>query len=147
MLALSLPHLAPATWKTYTNVRFHYSLCYPEDLLSPQGESANSDGQTFLGKDGAKLIVYGENDVLGEGIQTRLQETAKRLAGSSGKITLQVRKPTWFVVSGKHGDTVFYAKAVYGLEQFKSFEMTYSARQAKLYDPVVQKLASCFHTQ
>ena len=39
-------------WKSYTNERFQYAICYPEDLLVPQGESPNSDGQKFLTKDG-----------------------------------------------------------------------------------------------
>jgi len=35
-------------WKRYTNVRFRYSICDPADLLSPQDEPDNSDGQVFL---------------------------------------------------------------------------------------------------
>jgi hypothetical protein len=45
------------TWKTYTNVTFQYHICYPADLLVPQGEPDNSDGQRFLAHDGAELIV------------------------------------------------------------------------------------------
>jgi hypothetical protein len=51
-------------WKWYGNVRFHYAICYPENLLLPQGESENGDGQIFRGKDGARLTVYGRNNAL-----------------------------------------------------------------------------------
>ena len=45
-------------WATYVNVRFQYSICYPKDLLVPQGESDNSDGQKFLSnKDSAELAA------------------------------------------------------------------------------------------
>src|ERR1041385_1331675 len=51
-------------WKMYTNARFQYSICYPPDLLVPQGEPENADGQKFLAKDGAKLIVFGRHNAL-----------------------------------------------------------------------------------
>src|SRR5215469_6044695 len=56
-----VPSPSAHVWKRYTNVRFQYSICYPEDLLIPQGESQNSDGQKFLAKDGAQLLVFGRN--------------------------------------------------------------------------------------
>ena len=52
-------------WMTYVNDRFQYAICYPQDLLVPQGEPANSDGQRFLSnKDSAELAVYGGNNAL-----------------------------------------------------------------------------------
>ena len=32
-------------YKTYANARFKYSISYPADLLIPQGEAENGDGQ------------------------------------------------------------------------------------------------------
>src|ERR1041385_1585764 len=61
LLKAQVPAADHHTWKVYTNVRFHYSICYPQDLLVPQGEAENSDGQKFVAKDGAKLIVFGRN--------------------------------------------------------------------------------------
>ena len=56
-------------WKSYTNIRYQYALCYPEDLLIPQGESPNNDGQTFLAEDGAQLVVFGQNNALKESLK------------------------------------------------------------------------------
>jgi hypothetical protein len=131
-------------WKTYTNVRFQYSICYPEDLLSPQGEAENSDGQKFIGRDGAQLIVFGSNNALNQSLKERLSETSARLAGRSGKVTYQAVKPKWFVVSGVNGPAIFYAKVFFSREQFKSFELSYSPSSAAIYKPLMAKLAGCF---
>ena len=131
-------------WKFYANVRFNYGVCYPEDLLIPQGEAQNSDGQKFLAKDGASLVVYGQNNSLNEPLKDALQDTASRLAGKSGKVTYKVIKPTWFVVSGQNGQKVFYAKTLYSHDQFKSFELVYDNSTAALYEPVIRRLNACF---
>jgi hypothetical protein len=131
-------------WNVYTNVRFHYSVCYPQDLLSPLGEAENSDGQTFLAKDGAKLVVFGQNNSLNEPLEDRLTDSASRLTGTSGKVTYRVIKPAWFVVSGQTGQSVFYAKTLYAGEQFKSFELTYGISESSVYKPIIGRLAGCF---
>jgi hypothetical protein len=131
-------------WKSYTNGRFQYAICYPEDLLVPLGESENSDGQKFLAKDGGQLIVFGQNNALDETLKDALAETGSRLAGASGKVTYKVLKPDWFVLSGRNGETVFYAKTLYSHDQFKSFELTYDQSKAAVYQPLIGRLASCF---
>jgi len=134
----------PHTWKVYTNVRFEYSICYPQDLLVPQGEAENSDGQRFLAKDGAKLVVFGRNNVLNESLKDVQEETGARLAGASGKVTYKAIKPDWFVVSGQNEQSVFYGKTLYAREQFKSFELTYGSSTFAIYKPVITRLVGCF---
>src|SRR5947207_3694227 len=48
-------------YKTYANARFKYSIGYPADLLIPQGESENGDGQVFkeTGSSSVEMRVYG----------------------------------------------------------------------------------------
>jgi hypothetical protein len=131
-------------WKTYTNVRFQYTVCYPEGLLVPQGEADNSDGQKFLAADGAQLAVWGSYNALDESLKDRLAETGSRLAGAAGKVTYKVLKPHWFVVSGQNGATVFYAKTLHRDDRFMVFELTYSDTAAVVYEPVVRRIAACF---
>jgi hypothetical protein len=131
-------------WKTYTNVRFQYAVCYPEDLLVPQGESENGDGQRFAAKDGAQLIVFGQNNALNTPLKDVLADTASRLAGGSGKMTSKVLKGNWFLVSGQNGQTVFYAKTLYSQNQLKSFELTYNLSSAAVYEPLIRRLTACF---
>jgi hypothetical protein len=132
------------SWTTYANSRFAYSICYPKNLLDPQGESPNGDGQKFFAKDGAQLLVYGSNNALNESINDVFNRTASRLAGPSGKISYKAVKPAWFVLSGQHDSTIFYAKTLYGKDLVLSFELTYDSSQSSVYNPVAAKLASCF---
>jgi hypothetical protein len=143
-LAAQAPEASRHVWKIYTNVRFQYSICYPQDLLVPQGEAENSDGQKFLAMDGAKLLVFGQNNALNESVKDAIEDTSSRLAGASGKVTYQVIKPGWFVVSGQNGKSIFYAKTLYAHDQFKSFELTYNEAESSVYKPVAARLARCF---
>ncbi|MGA2252171.1 hypothetical protein [Terracidiphilus sp.] len=133
-----------SNWATYGNSRFAYSICYPKNLLDPQGESPNGDGQKFLAKDGAQLLVYGSNNALNESVNDIFNRTASRLAGASGKVTYKAVKPAWFVLSGQHDSTIFYAKTLYAKDLIVSFEFTYNSAQSNVYNPVAAKLASCF---
>jgi hypothetical protein len=38
-------------WPSYDNVRYAFSGCYPSNLFSGQGESADGDGQAFTAAD------------------------------------------------------------------------------------------------
>ena len=38
-------------WRVNCRYRFGYLISYPSDLLIPQGEADNGDGQKFLAKD------------------------------------------------------------------------------------------------
>ena len=131
-------------WATYANSRFAYSICYPKNLLEPQGESPNGDGQKFVAKDGAQLLVYGSNNALGESINDVFNRTASRLAGPSGKVTYKAIKPAWFALSGQHDSTIFYAKTLYAKDLILSFELTYDNSQSSVYNPLAAKLGSCF---
>src|SRR5262249_52024686 len=64
---------AQNTYKTYANARFKYSISYPADLLVPQGEAENGDGQIFHEKSASsvEMRVYGGNNALNETLRTR----------------------------------------------------------------------------
>ena len=131
-------------WKSYANGRFQYSICYPADLLVPQGEPTNADGERFLAKDGAQLLAYGSHNALGDRLQDAMATASSRLAGDNGRVTYKVLEPKWFVISGQNGARVFYAKTVLNHDQFKSFELTYDRANAAMYAPIVTRIAHCF---
>ena len=112
--------------------------------MVPQGESPNSDGQKFVAKDGAQLIVFGQYNALNEPLGALSASTAARLAGPSGRVTYKVLKPHWFVVSGENAQTIFYAKTLYSGDQFTSFELTYNHSAAAVYGPLIDRLNTCF---
>ncbi|UAJ10182.1 hypothetical protein [Polymorphobacter megasporae] len=136
---------AEHAWKTYTNVRYNYSTCYPEDALTPQPEAPDSDGRAFTAKDGAKLLVFGSNNVMATSVKAAADQTATRLA-AGGTTSYRVIKPGWFVVSGSTPTSEFYAKSFHVGDQSKSFELTYPAAEAAKWRPIAARLNACFHT-
>lgn len=136
---------AAHAWKTYTNVRYNYSTCYPADALTPQAEAPDSDGRAFTAKDGAKLLVFGSNNVLATPVKAAAEQTAVRLA-AGGMTTYRVVKPGWFVVSGSSPTGEFYAKSFHVGDQSKSFELTYPAASARQWRPIAARLNACFRS-
>src|SRR5437763_1722717 len=91
-------------YSTYSNARFSYSISYPADLLLPQGEADNGDGQRFTSRDKrAEMIVYG-----GYALDRSLRDLYnEELRGgdddhshSKKTVTYKVLRDNWFVVSG-----------------------------------------------
>ena len=134
------------SWGNYMNARFRYTICYPRNLLIPQGESDNGDGQRFLGCDGATLVTWGSNNALGRTLAQFEIDTVSRLAGNSGAATCRKRHPTWFVVSGVTDDKIFYAKTLLVGDIQKSFEFTYPREKADVYNAVTASIASRFRS-
>lgn len=91
ILALSAVAFGQTKYKTYNNARFGYSISYPSDLLSPQGEADNGDGQIFLG-DGAEMRVFGSNLLLNESLQKEYNTLVKQKGKS---VTYKVFKTTF----------------------------------------------------
>ncbi|MFN3076410.1 MAG: hypothetical protein ABT940_05945 [Alphaproteobacteria bacterium] len=143
-LARPAAPVAELSWKTYVNSRYGYSLCYPEGVFVPQGESANSDGQSFLAKDGARLIVYGTHNVLSRTLEDQKGEAESRLVEDSGKITYRVLRKSWFAISGESKDHIFYVRTHKVQDDYISFELFYNASLAALYDKIVDRMSSCF---
>ena len=129
-------------WPIYTNVRFQYAICYPEQLL-PQGESPNSDGQEFIGPHNQTLLVFGRN-AIGDNLSKDEQSAIADLKSTSGKLTYQIRRSSWYVISGSNQGNIFYAKTFFSHGQFKSFRFVYPSTEARELEQVVKKLTVCF---
>jgi len=144
-MALGLPWAADAqdaTWATYVNARFHYSLKYPANLLIPQGESANRDGQRFVSPDGqAVLTVWGSHNVLEESLAENFRESPKSFGG---RVAYQVMKRDWFALSGYKNGRIFYKKTYLIHDVFKSFTLEYPAVQRGLFDPMTEVISGSF---
>jgi hypothetical protein len=135
-------------WQTYTNVRFAYSLCYPDDLLAAQGESENGDGQKFLSKDGkAQLLAYGSYNVLDQRLDDLYTADTKSAEAEGLRVSYKLRKPDFFVFSGSGSGKVRYQKTALVGDTFKTFRLDYPEAAKADYDPVAEKMSVCFHTK
>jgi hypothetical protein len=138
--------LAQHSYRTYTNARFAYSISYPSDLLRPQGEAANGDGQKFSARDGrAELIVYGSYKALDKTLKETFDEEANASADHPKRVvTYKVLRAGWFVVSGREAGKIFYQKTMLKGNTFKSFRIEYDQAQKAAFDPIVKVIEKSF---
>lgn len=144
-LAASQPVIATPqnNYKTYTNARFKYSIDYPADLLIPQGEAENGDGQAFREKSASsvEMRVYGGNNVLNETLRSRYVDLVRKW--NSG-VTYKVLRRDWFVVSAMVNGKIHYQKTILRGDVFKTFEIEYDAVRGSTYNDVTDRVSKSF---
>ena len=133
-------------YRTYHNARFDYSVSYPADLLIPQGESVNGDGQRFLSKDGrTELAVYGSYNSLDQTLNDVLTQESERSPDHPNRVvTYKVLRGDWFVVSGIEDRRIFYQKTMLRGSTFKTFRIEYDESQKQTFDSIAAFIARSF---
>lgn len=139
--------ISAETYGRYYNQRFGYSISYPKDILYPQGESDNGDGQKFLSKNAdATLLVYASHNALEKTVKDLYQEAVSENTETNAlkNVTYKVLKKNWFVVSGFKDKNIFYQKTVMTNYGYKSFYIEYPASKKTSYNPIVKTVAASF---
>ena len=132
----------PADYQTYNNARFAYSISYPANLLVPQGEAENGDGQTFRSKDGgAEMRVWGQYNVNNESLRSAFDQAVNQLGSG---VSYKVMRPGWFVVTALVDGKIRYRKTMLRRDVFKTFEIEYHESQKATYDPVTARISKSF---
>lgn len=132
-------------WPVYVNVLHHYRVCYPASLLAPQGETDNSAGQAFRGRDGAELDLYGYYSVDETSLGQELDASATSTAGPDGNVSFRKVRPHWGVASGTdRRGRIFYIKMFKQQGRIVKLEMRYPASAARRYGQVVEHMMKCF---
>ena len=133
--------LSQTNYKTYSNARFSYSIAYPSDLLAPQGEADNGDGQVFSG-DEAEMRVYGSNMLLNE---TLLKEFNAAVKEYGSDVTYKTYRKNFFVVSALNNGRIFYRKTIVQPGgSFITFLIEYDESKRDVYDKAVTKMVKSF---
>jgi hypothetical protein len=144
--SIAVPPPEEIAYETYYNSRFNYAVKYPIDLLVPQGEAQNGDGQSFISEDNQIVMsVYGTHHSL-QGSLDRWYREATR-GSDRREVTYKTRRDNWFVVSGYDDGFVFYQKVVEEREEggvFKVLELRYRRSLQPQFDPVVAEIANSF---
>ena len=147
MLAVAVSQTAFAipqdNYQTYTNARFKYSISYPADLLIPQGESENGDGQVFREKSSSsvEMRVYGGYNVLNETLRSRYEKLTREW---SNGVTYKVIRRDWFVVSAMVSGKIHYQKTIFRGNTFKTFQIEYDAVRGSTYNDLTDRIAKSF---
>jgi len=136
-----------ATYHVYRNERLGYSLPYPTDLLSPQGEAADGSGQRFASKNNRTFLIVtgfrGRSPTDLRDLYVKQSRSAPP-ENPTRMVTYKVEKDTWFVVSGYEQQRVWYEKAVIAKDTLAYFHIEYDASEKQVFDPVVEKIAKSF---
>ena len=133
-------------YRVYHNARWNFTIPYPADLLVPQGESANGDGQEFVSKD--RLIsmrISGIYNTLEETLDELYSAESRESSRTNQVITYRVRKNNWFVLSGDIIDDqgkseIFYKKTILTNGVIIHFEMRYDKAHKMSIDPIVGRI-------
>jgi hypothetical protein len=134
-----------APYSTYVNVRFAYSVCYPPQVLLPQGESPNGDGQKFVSKDNqATAIVYGSNNALGQSLQQVFDQDSQDISGVRLTISNKNIAADKFTFTGTAGNLTVVKETLLQNQQFKTFNIEFPTAAAATWAPVAQQMAACF---
>ena len=129
-------------YKSYVNARFNYSISYPADLLIPQGEADNGDGQTFRSQDGhAEMRVWGQNNFNSETLRASFAKTVNEWGKG---VDYKVIKGDWFVVTALVNGKIHYQKTMLRRGVFKTFLIEYDATHRATYDPVTARISKSF---
>ena len=141
ILTVSTLGYGQTKYRNYNNARFGYTISYPSDLLRPQGEADNGDGQVFLGN-GAEMRVYGSNMLLNETLSNEYNAILREKGAS---VSYKVLKGSFFVISGKENGRIYYQKTMENSEgAFITFMIEYDESKRKTYNAVVTRIVRSF---
>jgi hypothetical protein len=133
-------------WTTYSNPRFGGILRYPSEVFTSRRASEARDGVLFATEDGsAKLLVGAFENT--EGYSPRsYQAFIARESYDGLRVDYAPVGQRWSVLSGTHGDTMIYEKAMFtcGGAVINSFALVYPIAEREFYDPIVEDIEDSF---
>ncbi len=136
-----------SAYQVYHNNRLHYSISYPLNLLSPQGESADGYSQRFVSKDRRALLIVTGSPGRSTADLRELYERQSRGTTPENPtrvVTYKVKKDDWFVVSGYEQGRIWYEKTIASSSMLISFRLEYDESQKQLFDSVIGAMAKSF---
>ncbi len=137
----------------YINERFQFCFVYPENFLSPLGQSDNMDGQIFIVPETdstsfLKVSVYGSNLMqwsaymeVGAWYENELNEIKKT---EGAKIYYKTLRNNWFVISWDVNGSSYYKKCVLEDNKEKTILIECAADKATSFSQVIFNLTKKF---
>jgi hypothetical protein len=144
-----IPDASAVDYQQYQNDRFNYSVQYPANLLTPQKEPTNGEGQTFQSPDGKIVMqVYARQNTLSQSLPERYRQVLQNRsdAAPNATITDQTIRDNFFVVTGYRGNWVFYQKTILHNDRFKTLEFSYHRSFQPQFDAIVTEVAHSFQS-
>ena len=139
-------------YETYCNGRFGFCIDYPLNILFPQGESANGDGQVFMSKDAENTLWvyrdYRDNTNPKEAYDISLAFEEDTWADGSGDskrvVTYKHLGKNYYVVSGYNNGKIFYQKTILTTDGLATALIEYREKEKDFYDKVSEQIFKTF---
>ena len=133
-------------WTTYRNERFGFSLSYPGDVFEVERTSEAGDGVVLRAPDSDARLLAGALINSDRHTLASYQQFVARKSYADYRITYQPRGSSWFVLSGRSDDKIFYEKVVFSCagRLINSFALVYPADRRDTFDRIVERVESSF---
>ena len=136
------PRSEAMRYTRYRNDEYGYSIRYPAAVLEPTRTIGDGRGRAFETRDGAAaVIVYAVENADRQRLEA---EYEKALNNPNMRVTYNVLRDDWYVVSGYEGDDVFYERVLLEDGMLKTFRTRYKSSQKDYYDPITAAISQSF---
>ncbi|KAG9582449.1 hypothetical protein KCV01_g14974, partial [Aureobasidium melanogenum] len=127
---------------TYSNVRYDYSIDYPDTLLTPEEESPSLDGLVFQPKSGHADVRVWARTALDESLRDALlSDEQDDCAGAT--VAYEVSKLTYAAFSCMTpGHQIVYQKMVKRGDTLAAVRFEYDPAERSAWDAVIKKMAN-----
>ncbi len=122
-------------WQTYRNAQFGTEVTLPQSWRFKEDVN-NGAGATYTSPNGQGNAIIFASSARNTDVTTLLS------ADRGERVTYRFNKGNVVVMSGFHGDKIFYRKHVLGCNgrMWNHLVVTYPAQAKKLFDPVLNKM-------
>lgn len=141
-------------YKNYLNQKYGFSVDYPYEILTPQGESGSGDGQIFKSKkipDNSLSVYRDYLDNLDPDVKFTLEigfnkeVKACNQKDSKRKITYKKLDKNFYVISGhKQNGDIFYQKTIFVDENLCTCILEYKEADKAIFNKISERVFKSF---
>ena len=136
------PPIDELTFARYSNPQLRISIAYPDSLLKPGEPVGEGRGIELASTAGdVKALIFGIEKSTHEDLESQYRSI---LENPETRTTYRARQQTWYVISGREGEEVFYEKSVLDGGVLRTFRIHYPATKKTYFDAVTAMMASSF---
>lgn len=126
----------------YENPAYGYSLAYPDTLFGPVQVIGEGRGMEFSTSDStSRVLVFADEESSQDDFEEQYQAA---LLQPEGQVMYRARESSWYIVSGRVGERVFYEKSVLSEGVLRTLRVEYPADRRAYFDAVTAMMSASF---
>lgn len=149
--AMAATAMRDADWQTYRSEGFQLRFDYPaglfpnvsDDVADGGATGSRRTGRIFSTADGRAQLQVGAFDNVDRLTASELRARALKTSYDGAAIDYDRLAPTWFVLSGRRGEEMFYERITLscGGKRIDVWTMNYPTAERAMFDRVVEDMA------